>query len=578
MALATTAGAVKISTNGVGEVILVPYYTVQGENSTLLSITNVSNQVKAVKVRFMESQHGLSAGSVNLYLPPNDMWTGNIVNNGEGAKVITYDPSCTVPVVGENGFALNNLHYQSDQGDAGLGRTKEGYVEILDMGVVTDPSLVKAISFDGAKPDNCSLVVTSWGQGGKWRVDPNDGMNNEFGDLMAQANIINVQDGVEYSQPLTVLTEFSDSSTALHTAPQVLTPSLESASPAHSKNPDENWSKSIDAVSGLLMAENLFNEFTVNGAVSATSEWNITFPTKHFYTDVEGNRQPFTSKFGVDGACEAVQIKYWNRDTKTQTEVDSLDLCYAANIVKLAGAVGGSSIFHSQNSEVEFQLLDVYANGWAKFDFVTLGENPNDPPAVGDYEGHIIETGTGSLYAGLPAIGFSASRLGNKNVGVGAAYASVSAHKFTPSAMRALVDPACVGDASVCVDKELDITTSKNYDATILPKHRNVYGFHTPKKPTEGRRNFIFYFSVVDHGAEVNLNLGLSKVKGRVQPEPGDVVSCYTGPGTELSFSAATDGQYTKCLMEYDRDYYFTIENLDDIKGGYRFSFKEVMY
>ena len=36
----------------------------------------------------------------------------------------------------------------------------------------------------------------------------------------------------------------------------------------------------------------------------------------------------------------------------------------------------------------------------------------------------------------------------------------------------------------------------------------------------------------------------------------------------------ATDDEFTYCIMEFDTDYYFTIESLNaSIDGGYRFSF-----
>ena len=75
LSLVATASAVKMSPSGIGEVIIVPYYTVQGGNNTLLSITNVSTDVKAVKVRFLEAQNGKRVQSFNLYLPPSDVWT-----------------------------------------------------------------------------------------------------------------------------------------------------------------------------------------------------------------------------------------------------------------------------------------------------------------------------------------------------------------------------------------------------------------------------------------------------------------------------------------------------------------------
>lgn len=580
LSLVATASAVKLSPSGLGEVIIVPYYTVQGGNNTLLSITNVSADVKAVKVRFLEAQNSKRVQSLNLYLPPNDVWTANIQPIGDGARVVTNDASCSEPAISAKGLTFLPIAYADDGGDDGPGRTREGFAEIIEMGVVTDQKIIDAVTFDQGtgQPVDCGLVASYWDQDGVWDVDPTDGMSGLTGGLMAEANIINVNDGVEYSQTLTVLEEFNDSADSLHSAPYYLYPSLDSASPATSTDPNDTWAKPEDAVSGLLMSESLFAVYTVNPAVDATTEWNVTFPTKHFYTDIDGDKsdkQPFTSTFGANGACETVDIQHWNRETATAGS-SPLDLCYSANIVRVIRAGVASNIFQPEWSGVDFKLAaGDYPNGWAEIDFVTLAADAATPPIVDDYVDHIMESGGGSIYAGLPAVGFSASRLGNKNVGVGAAYASTAAHRYARSIAQAQTDEACTGD-STCRLFELSIDVSDNYDGHILPLSRHVYHFRSPTResipaPFENR---LIRFGVVDHGAEVQVNLGLSKVMGRTQPGAGEADECFAGPGTELSLTMATDDEFTDCIMEFDTDYYFTIENLSaKIIGGYRFSF-----
>jgi len=577
LSLVATASAVKLSPTGIGEVIIVPYYTVQGGNNTLLSITNVSADVKAVKLRFLEAQNSKRVQSLNLYLPPNDVWTANIQASGDGARLITNDASCSEPAISSNGLAFFSSAYADDGGDTGLGRTREGFVEIIEMGVVTDQKIIDAVTFDQGtgQPVDCNLVNDYWADGGTWRTDATAGMSGLTGGLMAEANIINVNDGVEFSQTLTVLEEFNDSDDSLNSAPYYLYPSLDSASPANSTDPNDTWAKPEDAVSGLLMSESLFAVYTVNPAVDATTEWNVTFPTKRFYTDIDGDKKPFTSTFGADGACETVGIQHWNRETATAGS-SPLDLCYAANIVRVIRTGVASNIFQPEWSGVDFKLADGdYPNGWAEIDFVTLAPDAATPPTVDDYVDHIMESGGGSIYPGLPAIGFSASRLGNKSVGAGAAYASTAAHRYARSIAQAQTDEACTGDSS-CRVFELNIDVSANYDGHILPLARHVYHFRSPTRESIAApfENRLIRFGVVDHGAEVLLNLGLSKVKGRTQPGSGEAPECFTGPGTELSLTMATDDTYTDCIMEFDTDYYFTIENLDEkIIGGYRFSF-----
>lgn len=50
--------AVVINPHGLGQVLVYPYYTVNGNNSTLLTLINSSTDTKAVKVRFLEGYNG----------------------------------------------------------------------------------------------------------------------------------------------------------------------------------------------------------------------------------------------------------------------------------------------------------------------------------------------------------------------------------------------------------------------------------------------------------------------------------------------------------------------------------------
>ena len=52
-----SAQAVNINPDGLGQVLLYPYYTTRGGNSTVLSVVNTSSDAKAVKVRFLEGEN-----------------------------------------------------------------------------------------------------------------------------------------------------------------------------------------------------------------------------------------------------------------------------------------------------------------------------------------------------------------------------------------------------------------------------------------------------------------------------------------------------------------------------------------
>ena len=130
---AGTAQAVNLSQDGTGEVLLFPYFTVQGGEETILSIVNTHDEVKAVKIRFREAYNSREVLDFNLYLSPYDVWTAKITDDGaNGAKIITGDNSCTVPAIPAGGVSFRQYDYtgaNDDDGPDGTERTRDGYFE-----------------------------------------------------------------------------------------------------------------------------------------------------------------------------------------------------------------------------------------------------------------------------------------------------------------------------------------------------------------------------------------------------------------------------------------------------------------
>jgi len=78
-AAAGSAHAVYVNQNGQGQALIYPYYTVQGGHNTYVSVVNTTSAVKVVKVRFREGKASAEVLDFNLYLSPNDVWTGAVV-------------------------------------------------------------------------------------------------------------------------------------------------------------------------------------------------------------------------------------------------------------------------------------------------------------------------------------------------------------------------------------------------------------------------------------------------------------------------------------------------------------------
>ena len=135
-ALLAAPNAVNLFPNGdgVGHILVVPYFTSQNNQSSLISIVNTSDtQGKAVKVRYRGASNSDDIFDFTLFLSPNDVWTGNVSKGADGRSVMTTtDKSCTLPANINGAFVTTRLpsYLTADQK---ADETREGYVEILNM-------------------------------------------------------------------------------------------------------------------------------------------------------------------------------------------------------------------------------------------------------------------------------------------------------------------------------------------------------------------------------------------------------------------------------------------------------------
>ena len=109
LGLAGAAEAVMVNPNGLGQVLIYPYYTVRNGQrgrrrrpfNTLLSIVNTTNSTKAVKVRFREGKASAEVLDFNVFLSPKDMWTAAVTPTDVIRRTWRADRdagrSCTIP-------------------------------------------------------------------------------------------------------------------------------------------------------------------------------------------------------------------------------------------------------------------------------------------------------------------------------------------------------------------------------------------------------------------------------------------------------------------------------------------------
>ncbi len=403
--LAGVAQAVNLNADGIGQVLLYPYYTVNGGNTTLFTVVNTSDVGKAVKVRFLESLNSKEVLDFNLYMSPFDVWSAAIWDNAGKPGISTDDKSCIAPNKVMTEFTqFRDYEFanwkpdklgrstDADSKAKNVSRKRQGHIEVIEMGDLGGPAYANALHgmYGGTwKPKDCAYFANQWTSSapGTWlnesggQVDqPNtgkglhdvyppgsgwwDGATLKFhevggvGGIFGSAYIVNVAEGTSFSYNAEAVNGFYTIGAAsaplptdknLHYAPGTVLPSLHQAANAvaggvyyafarvfdASGNPSDlafPTTSAPQAVSAVLSARYVANEYAVGGPADAVTDWVVTFPTKQLHTyrspagSSHGLVDPFTKSQG-SGSLNAVgdnnfmgslpenfEISYWDRE------------------------------------------------------------------------------------------------------------------------------------------------------------------------------------------------------------------------------------------------------------------------
>ncbi len=161
-AAAPAATALAPTTTGIGHILVVPYFTTQGNYKSLLNITNTDQvNAKAVKLRYRGASNSDDVFDITIYLSPGDVWTAEVAADTEGfSRLVTDDNSCTLPSKADIKAANNGRFKTNRVKNADAAQTREGYIEILNSADVPPGSdLYKAIKHDAAGVAPCTAAV-----------------------------------------------------------------------------------------------------------------------------------------------------------------------------------------------------------------------------------------------------------------------------------------------------------------------------------------------------------------------------------------------------------------------------------
>ena len=345
--MVSVANAVNVNPDGLGQVLIYPYYTARGGNDTLISVVNTSSQAKSAKVRLLEGLNSREVLDFNLYLSAFDVWTAAITEDEDGAKLTTADTSCTVPYIFGQGGEQRLLDFEftgekTDGATTDEERVKSGYVEIIETGTVfgdtretglnefgetvvtgfsdtdidPDGDIVSPFGSEWAlthvdktdedgnftvrEPRDCGQLTTAWTTTTSGAVSPLfywtrdrlvDHEPSGGGTLFGSASIVNVGEGTIVSYNAVPIDNWT--ADVEHTAPGLTTPriidgSVDTSAVFRSAGQDvdpQQWTNNAEAVNAVLMNEKILNEYAVEELLSGETEWVFTFPTKRFHVD-----------------------------------------------------------------------------------------------------------------------------------------------------------------------------------------------------------------------------------------------------------------------------------------------------
>jgi hypothetical protein len=489
LGVAGTAEAVYMSPNRTGQVLVYPYYTVQsagGNNwNTYITVVNTTTIAKAVKVRILEGKTSAEVLDFNLFLSPNDVWTAAIVPNDATAtapgRLITTDTSCTRPAITAAGVPFRNFQYSvAGSGDAlpgtGLERTREGYVEMLEMGALSGATAAAVTHNSAGIPANCGVV-----QAAAFTTVPAGQILPPRGGLMGTGTLINVNSGRDAGYKADALDGWRNAS--IYTDSGFVTPNLSDAVPATSVvvrsgdiDPVTQASTLITAyrsdfvltsgvlagaraVASLFMHTAVMNEYVLDNNSASLTDWVVTQPLKNLFVNNVTAAQPYSNILTSSGACETIGFVFFNREEQGAVASGSdfsplppsapaNSMCWESTVLSIrnnathmptdttrSGVLGSANV-------TNVTINTGFQNGWGYLVFsgpgaatLGMGSFAGDRTTMGTNVAASAVTAGAVTFFGLPVTGFMIRTFNNGQLTCGTAacqgnYGAAFAHSY----------------------------------------------------------------------------------------------------------------------------------------------------
>ena len=443
-AAAHEAHAVRLDADGLGQALIFPYYSVQTAGGsaldTYLSVVNHGSDAKAIRVRFREGRMGAEVADFNLFLSPNDVWTAALVPTADGTRLLTVDHSCTEPAFAQaasgspatldfNGFAYSGGH--EDGAGSGLDRTREGYVEMIEMATLTGTAALAVTHTAAGAPANCAAIQ------GPLAIS----VGAPSGALSGGLTLINVANGMEFSTNAVALADlatrpFFRASSDPYPDWNAAEIDPVSAVVANGAVYRSVWSRPVDAVSAVLMRSVWEGEYAINAVTASLTDIVLAFPTRRFYVTPTTFSAPFSSPAQWSADCltlpltavkgEVIATNFHNRESQGPVnpgidypekppQPPPPEICATTAVIPVsnggsyapaapsAGALGSRTGGFMGGV---LQVRSIFQDGWFRFSPTTTA------PLTSAASSTRLDARTGAItssaqsYLGLPVVGF----------------------------------------------------------------------------------------------------------------------------------------------------------------------------
>jgi hypothetical protein len=454
------ANAVDLNPDGLGQVLIYPYYTVNKSQDTLISVVNTTDVGKAVKVRFLEGYNSREVLDFNLFLSAHDVWTADVSQTGDagGGQISTHDHSCTYPQFPNGGVgpvAFRTAAFDgtganpADSGPHGVTRTREGYLEIISMGDIVTGSPTSGrithaqtgVANEGTPP-GCSGITNT-------NVQPD--LVGPTGGLFGSGSVVNVGQGTFAGYTADAIDGFT--TVSLYSTSSDLNPSLQDATSPEATNgvarayvfvngqlAIADYANGIDAVSAVFMSDAIYNEYLVNTGLGANTDWVVTFTTKRFYVDSLYGvvpRDPFVEAFTAGESNVTVVPSMYDQEEGFTSSPDDFSppistqpnaLPFEVNVISFLTSTAAGDPSGVLGSLLRPNINPYGAAGWLKLD-LAAGDGGHFLP------GGIDPTTAPVTFQGLPVTGFMVYDIINANAqpGLLANYAGLFRHRASRS-------------------------------------------------------------------------------------------------------------------------------------------------